>query len=156
MLTGALCRSSCCLLLRLFLYTHSAGQVALILGERALLAGLRRRGVALPELVRIGLTLVSTRGGWCCTPLLLLLLLSPLERAAATGPSLLTCLCPLWCFCVPVRGLQAVLLGTGHWLFFLPAEAAGVPALFAASMRQSFAAMASASARLLLTAVGRV
>jgi hypothetical protein len=59
------------------------------------------------------------------------------------------------CLYVAVRGLQAVLLGTGHWLFFLPAEAAGVPALFSASMRQSFAAMAAAPTRLLLAAVGR-
>ena len=53
-------------LLRLCLLvcTHCAGQVALILGERALLAALRRRGVTLPELIRIGLTLVSDGTQW--------------------------------------------------------------------------------------------
>ncbi|KAL4852779.1 putative long-chain-alcohol O-fatty-acyltransferase 8 [Chlorella vulgaris] len=42
-----------------------------------------------------------------------------------------------------------VLLASAHWLFFLPAEAAGVPARFAESMRHSFAALATAPATLL-------
>ncbi|EFN51551.1 hypothetical protein CHLNCDRAFT_140013 [Chlorella variabilis] len=45
-----------------------------------------------------------------------------------------------------------VLLVSAHWLFFLPAEAAGVPARFAESMRQSFAALAAAPAGLLAAA----
>lgn len=40
-------------------------------------------------------------------------------------------------------------MGTAHPLFFAPAEAAGVPALFASSMRASFAALAALPARLL-------
>ena len=39
--------------------------------------------------------------------------------------------------------MQTVLLVTAHWLFFFPAEAVGLPALFAASIRQSFTALAA-------------
>lgn len=44
---------------------------------------------------------------------------------------------------------QAVLMATAHPLFFQPAEVAGVAALFAASMRTSFAALAALPAQLL-------
>jgi len=40
-------------------------------------------------------------------------------------------------------------MATAHPLFFAPAEAAGVAALFAASMRESFAALAALPAQLL-------
>ncbi|PRW20389.1 acyl- --sterol O-acyltransferase 1-like isoform B [Chlorella sorokiniana] len=43
----------------------------------------------------------------------------------------------------------AVLMATAHPLFFQPAEVAGVAALFAASMRESFAALAALPAQLL-------
>lgn len=44
----------------------------------------------------------------------------------------------------------AVLMATAHPLFFQPAEVAGVAALFAASMRTSFAALAALPAQLLV------
>jgi hypothetical protein len=42
-----------------------------------------------------------------------------------------------------------VLLVSAHWLFFQPAEQAGVTERFAASMRQSYAGLAALPAALL-------
>jgi len=46
----------------------------------------------------------------------------------------------------PVACTQGTLLASSHLLFFQPAEAASVPAAFAASMRQCFVEMAAAAA----------
>lgn len=62
--------------------------------------------------------------------------MAPLTRVNHTCPA-------------PHPAVQGVLLATSHHLFFQPAEAAGLPALFAASMRESYAALAALPLRLL-------
>lgn len=82
----------------------------------------------------------------CCLPLVVL---NIWDAGLALFDWLAGWLAARGSFCTAMQG---VLLVSAHWLFFLPAEAAGVPARFAESMRQSFAALAAAPAGLLAAA----
>ena len=117
----------------------TAGQVALIAGERRLLAWLQQRGLMPRLLLRRVATLVRA----CCLGCYCVGSAACLGTSVAyIGKQLFLLefdICALSC----TLPLQATLLVTAHFLFYAPAEAAGVPALFAASMRHSFAALAA-------------